>query len=77
MDIYAVEGYKVIVTAETIENGYSVHTKKAKKYLKIDGVYRVEYTKVDDWHTDVYLKEIPHIAFNSVHFKEYENESSK
>jgi hypothetical protein len=68
MDIYAKEGTKVIFANPTW--GYQFDQKMAAKHLKEGAVYTVERTDVDSWHTDVYLKEVPGIAFNSVHFVE-------
>jgi len=67
MDIYAKEGTKVIYTGE---NGYDHDREHADKYLTKDAVYTVDNTDVEGWHTSVYLKEFPEIAFNSVHFEE-------
>jgi hypothetical protein len=73
MNIYAKEGHKVIVTKQGINSGYDHHKKTAKKYLRVGNIYTVEYTSVGGWHTDVYLKEIPNVAFNSVHFDDAES----
>ena len=66
MDIFAEEGHKVI--AVELINGYQQHAALAKSYLVKGEVYTVERTEVNAWHTEVFLKEIPGIAFNSVHF---------
>jgi hypothetical protein len=70
MNIYAKEGHKVIVTEIGINSGYDSHIEKAHSYLKVGQTYTVDYTKVGSWHTDVFLKEIPNVAFNSVHFED-------
>ena len=71
MNIYAKEGNKVIVTEESAKNGYDSDTEKVKKYLQINGVYTVEKVEIHNWHTDVYLKEVPNIYFNSVNFVDF------
>ena len=68
MDIYATEGHKVIAT--DLDNGYPHHAELAKKHLTKGEIYTVDYTEVENWHTDVYLKEFPDIAFNVVHFED-------
>lgn len=68
MNIYAKEGDKVICS--TLDGGYDYHEKIANKYLTIGQEYTIEETVVSDWHTDVYLKEFPEIAFNSVFFED-------
>jgi len=65
MDIYSKEGTQVMYTGE---GGYNHHKEYADEYLKVGEIYTVDYTEVDRWHTDVYLKEVPNKAFNSVHF---------
>lgn len=40
----------------------------AKKHLTLGQTYRVASTDVGAWRTDVYLEEVPHVAFNSVLF---------
>ena len=66
MNIFADSGHKVTVTEESLKNGYDYHSKTASHYLTVGETYTVKYTNVGDWHTDVYLNEIPNIAFNSV-----------
>ena len=67
MDIYARPGTKV-----KFEHfwGYDSDIERAKKYLKKGAIYTVEKTEVDAFYTDVFLKEIPSVPFNSVMFKE-------
>jgi hypothetical protein len=68
MNIYAKQGHKVIVTKESINNGNEPEAELANKYLKVGGKYTIQSTKVDGWHTVVYIQEIPNIGFNSVNF---------
>lgn len=69
MDIYAEEGYKVTVTERSINSGYDSDKERANKYLKPDEIYTVIKTEVGGWRTEVWLKEVPDISFNSVHFQ--------
>ena len=68
MDIYAKKGCKVIAT--NLDNGHKHHAEQANNLLKKGETYTVERTKVGNWETYVYLKEIPEIGFNSVHFED-------
>ncbi len=68
MDIYAKSGTLVKFTHPTA--GYSHHQKLASEFLTVNEVYTVEATDVDSYHTDVYLKEFPGKAFNSVLFSD-------
>lgn len=67
MNIYAKEGDKVVCS--TLDGGYKSDQETAEKYLVIGTEYTIEYTDVDNWHTDVYLGEFPGINFNSVFFE--------
>lgn len=66
MDIYARSGHLVTVTQESYGNGN--HGDTAKHVLEIDNTYTVDHTEVMSWHTHVYLREFPDVAFNSVNF---------
>jgi hypothetical protein len=70
MDTHSKEGTKVIVTKFSISNGYTSQIKQAKKHLKVGGQYTVDRTEVSGWHTNVFIKEFPDIAFNSVLFED-------
>lgn len=65
MNIYAKEGDKIIFNNE---QGTDLELEYARKYLTPGAEYTVEQTKAYGWHTDVYLKEVPGIYFNSVIF---------
>jgi hypothetical protein len=69
MDIYAKEEIKVIVTEDSIKNGYSHVKEHAMKLLKVGGIYTIDHTEVDGWNTIVYIKEFPDEIFNSVSFE--------
>ena len=63
MEIYALKGYKVKVTAKTYNNGYNSDTKQISKYLKVDEIYKVDYTDVHQSSTDVFLQGFENIPF--------------
>lgn len=50
--------------------GYSFHLRQARKFMKKGDILTVEKTVIGSWHTDVYFKEYPNEAFNSVMFAE-------
>lgn len=66
MDIYAKQGTKVVFSHP--KAGYTHHQEVAAQHLKEGETYTVDHTEVDRWHTDVFLSEVPGVAFNSVHF---------
>lgn len=68
MNIYALKGHKV--RCENLSAGYDHDRETAKKYLEVGKEYTVEQTKVDSWHTDVWLREFPDVKFNSVFFED-------
>ena len=38
-------------------------------YLIIDVEYTVDHIDINGWMSDVYLKEVPNVAFNTVNFE--------
>ena len=68
MNIYAEYGDKVV--ARHLDNGWDSDKEKAHKYLEQDKEYTIKFTDVHSCSTDVYLMEIPDVAFNSVHFED-------
>lgn len=68
MNIYAKNGDKIVFSNP--DAGYKPHQTTAKEHLESGGIYTVEKTLVSNWHTDVYVKELPGIAFNSVLFED-------
>lgn len=66
MHIYALKGFKVIVRRAGNERDGEL----IRKHLVIGKEYTVEKTEVHNWHTDVFLQEVPDIAFNSVSFED-------
>lgn len=70
MDIYAEEGTKVTVTEDSIKNGYDHVEEHARKHLEVGTTYTIDYTVVDGWNTDVFIKEKPDERFNRVSFED-------
>lgn len=68
MNLRATEGDKVIL--RTLDVGYESHKELVKKYLVLNSIYTVDWVAVDSWSSEVYLKEVPGIAFNTVFFKD-------
>lgn len=66
MDIHAKNGSKVVFYHPA--NGYTHHQETAAKHLEVGQEYTVDYTDVGGYHTDVFLIEVPGVAFNSVMF---------
>lgn len=67
MNIYAKEFDKVKYLGT---GGYDHHKETADKYLIIGNIYEVDYTEVQNWHTDVILKGFDGVKFNSVMFED-------
>ena len=76
MNIYAKNGDKVIVTKESVENGYDSDSKLVKSNLVINKIYEVERTEVSSFNTKVYIKGFP-FAFNSVNFEDVEENNKE
>lgn len=68
MNIYAKKGDRIKFSFP--DNGSEFDKKEAKKYLKLNNIYTVEKTDIGNWHTEIYIKEIPNIFFNSVMFSD-------
>lgn len=68
MDIWSPRGTKVtpIYVDGKVFGGYPFHARTAERYLKEGSIYTVDRTDVDRSHTDVFLQEVPGVAFNSV-----------
>ena len=65
-DIYAPEDERVVF--EYPNAGYQHDQDTAAKHLTLGDTYTIERTEVGGWHTDYFLKEVPGVSFNSVHF---------
>lgn len=50
------------------QNGYDHHKATAAQHLEVGKSYTCTRVDVGDCHTDIYLKEAPGVAFNSVLF---------
>lgn len=68
MNIYAEEGHKVVFSNPNA--GLFIHQEMAAKHLTVGETYTVDYTDVGGWSTDVYLKEVDGVRFNSVLFED-------
>jgi hypothetical protein len=71
MNIYALEGFKVILRFGSTASGWE----KARKLLDFGTIYTVEKTEVHNSHTDVWLKEVPGESFNSVLLEDFSRQS--
>ena len=72
MNIFAMEGHKV--KCSTFNAGMDYDQKKAERYLTVGNTYTVDHTVAESFSTEVYLKEFPLIAFNSVFFTDVEEQ---
>ena len=75
MNIYALEGHKVVVTENTIGNGHEYEQDQIKELLVIGKEYTVDFTIVYSSSTEVCLKEFSHTYFNSVNFADVTEQS--
>lgn len=64
--LFACEGDKVI--ADELDNGSRCDSEWAHKHLTQDEIYTVDEICIGGCSTEIMLKEIPNIYFNSVHF---------
>lgn len=72
MNIYAPRGAKVVFLNQ---NGYDHDLEYARSCGLVEGhTYTVDRTVVHSWITDVYLQEFPDIPFNSVMFRNAEDD---
>ena len=69
MNIHSKKGDKIIVTEESIKNGFE--NSYSRTLLEVGKIYTVESIKIDNYNTHVFLQEIPKIGFNSVNFEDY------
>ena len=68
MNIYALSGHKIKLA--TLEAGHDWQKLNVEKHLVLGQIYTVDYTIVHNSSTEVYLKEVPNISFNSVFFED-------
>lgn len=75
MNIAAQKGDKVIYSFPN--NGYISDQSICAKHLILGNEYTIEKIDIDGFSTDVYLKELPNICFNSVMFRDVEKPTLK
>lgn len=75
MNIYALGGHKVSFLYP--DNGYEEDKRRVEEHLKLNEEYTVDCTIVYNDFTDVMLKEIPGITFNSCHFVDVVKQSEE
>lgn len=68
MNIHAKSGDKVVFKYP--DKGTPNDQERANQYLRVGQIYTVESTKTGDWRTNVSLREIPSVTFNSVLFED-------
>lgn len=73
MNIYALKGHKI--RCISLQGPYDYQTERAQKHLKLGKEYTVDRTEVQSESTDVYLQEVPNIAFNSTCFEDVKKQS--
>ncbi len=67
MDIYAKPGTKVKFTNP--DAGYEHDQLVARENLKVGNTYTILEIHVGGFHTNVFLREVPSVPFNSVMFE--------
>jgi len=77
MNIRALEGHKVMVTKESAKNGHDHDGEAVRKHLTLRKHYTVKKTEVHNFHSYVWLKEVPGVSFNTVNFVDVEVQSEK
>ncbi|QQG45964.1 MAG: hypothetical protein HYY55_03210 [Candidatus Niyogibacteria bacterium] len=67
MDLDTKPGEKVLF--DKPNSGYEHDSATARKHLNIGDTYTVERVEVADWSSEVFLKEVPDVGFNTTHFQ--------
>ncbi|MCK5726637.1 MAG: hypothetical protein KAH22_07415 [Thiotrichaceae bacterium] len=75
MNIYALRGFKVIVTEESIDSGGECYAEVANIHLKVGNTYTIESTTVNNSYTSVKLQEIKTVSFSSMSFLDIDAQS--
>ena len=70
MNIYAMPGDRICLVRPW--NGHKSDIDRVNHYLTEGAIYTVDHVEPDTQSTCVYLREIPGIPFNSVHFEDVE-----
>jgi hypothetical protein len=76
MNVYALPGFKVIVTEGSALCGSDLDRDRMSTHLGLGGVYTVDHTKVDRNHTSVWIVEFPGVEFNSSNFVDFSSPQS-
>lgn len=76
MNIYALKGFKVIVTERSAKNGYD-SGEHVRKYLTIGKEYAVEKTEVHSFSAALWLQEVPGVIFNPSNFEDVSGQSDE
>ena len=61
-------GTKVRVTEWSARQGHDYQKEDVSRNLTLETPYTIAILHVGSWSTEVFLEELPGIAFNSVHF---------
>lgn len=77
MNVYALKGYRVSVSDESIKSGSETYSELAKLHLKVGNTYRIENTSVHNSYTSVRLQEIENILFSSESFIDIDSQSEE
>jgi len=75
MTITAGPGDKVMLARTKC--GRDADKVKVKKHLEFGKAYTIERVVVSRFHTDVWLKEVPGVQFNSVFFDDFQVDEAK
>lgn len=66
-----------MVTNQTKNSGWKSDVALVKKHLKINEIYTVDRTEVDDFSSTVVLQEFPNIHFNTLSFEDVSTQSQE
>jgi len=69
MSAYTKPGEKVIVTGQSIQNGRTADSEKARQHLIVGQTYTIRKVQAGGSYTDVWLEEVSGVKFNSVLFE--------
>jgi len=72
MNIYAEKGHKVVFSNP--KAGYAKDQVMGDNHLTVGSTYTIEHTEVLDWSTEVTLREVKGLVFNSVLFEDLKGE---
>lgn len=69
MDINTPIGKKITTSVQSLKNGSEQEQSYAILYLKPKRQYTLKKIVKYDWHTDIWIAEVPGVKFNSVQFE--------